>query len=147
MEKKDIKVKKKRPGRKPGVEVKHGAYSLIVRGTLPRKRKYLESFLIKVRLGLIRDLGPEEEDLTTAQLILIDRVIGKLGVLRCMEEWTRENGVMQGSDLLSPLKKFFLPWSNSLRYDLQALGINKRAAEIIDPVEYIQSQGDKNDKV
>jgi len=124
-----LKRKKNRPGRKLGVKVKHGAYSLIARGALPRKRRYLERFLGDVRQGLIKDLGPKQENLTTAQLILIDRIIGKLGVLRCAEEFVRESGVVKGQELSPILKRSYLSWANSLRLDLQALGIDKRQSE------------------
>jgi len=146
LNKKELKRKKKRPGRKLGVKVKHGAFSLISRGTLPRKRKYLEGFLSQVRKGLIRDLGPEEQDLTTAQLILIDRVIGKLGILRCMEEYARESGVMKENDLLPPLKKNFLSWANSLRLDLQALGIDKRQTESMNLEQYVEMKDKEKEK-
>jgi len=46
-----------------------------------------------VRQGLIQDLGPSENDLSTAQIVLIDRVTTKLGVIRCIEEHVRENSV------------------------------------------------------
>jgi hypothetical protein len=127
---------KKRAGRKQGVKVRHGAYSLIVRGDLPENRRYLREHLTMCREGLISDLGPKEEDLSTAQRILIDRVIGKLGVLRCLEEFARERGVIKEGKLSSPLEHNFLGWSNSLRLDLQALGIDKRAGEkILSPLE------------
>jgi hypothetical protein len=145
------KRKENRPGRKLGVKVKHGAYSLIARGTLPRKRRYLERFLGDVRQGLIKDLGPKEENLTTAQLILIDRIIGKLGVLRCAEEFVRESGVVKGQELSPILKRSYLSWANSLRLDLQALGIDKRQsepgltlAEII--AEHDRAQGEPKSK-
>jgi len=92
--------------------------------------------LTACREGLISDLGPGEEDLNTAQKILIDRVIGKLGVLRCLEEYAREKGVIKEGKLSFPLEHNFLGWSNSLRLDLQALGIDARAGEkILSPLE------------
>jgi len=130
------KREKKRAGRKPGIKIKHGAYSLIARGHLPENRRYLRAYLTQCREGLISDLGPTEGDLSTAQKILIDRVIGKLGVLRCLEEYAREQGVIREGKLFSPLEHNFLAWSNSLRLDLQALGIDKRVGEkILSPLE------------
>jgi len=123
------KREKKRPGRKLGTKVKHGAYSLIARGELPQKRRYLERFLGDVRQGLIKDLGPNQESLTTAQLILIDRAVGKLGVIRCVEEFAKEAGVIKGHELSPILKRNYLAWANSLRLDLQALGIDRRQTE------------------
>lgn len=90
-------------------------------------------------MGLIRDLGPMEEDLTTAQLIIIDRVIAKLGCLRCIEEFARTDGVMKGNRLTPSLAGNYLAYSNSIRLDLTALGINKRMAdETLDVQAYIK---------
>jgi len=129
-----------------GQKVKHGGFSFLVKGELPKNRKHVLKYLTAARENLIKDLGPTEEDLTAAQIILIDRVITKIGITRCIEEYIRENTVMTGSRLSPSLRKSYLTYNNSIRLDLQALGIDKRAAESIDPVEYIQSQGDKDDK-
>ena len=133
------KKEKQRPGRKKGVKVKHGAFSLIARGTLPQKRRYLERFLTELREGLIRDLGPEEENLTTAQRILVDRVVGKVGILRCLEEHVRETGVFEEQELAPCLRKSYISYSNSLRLDLQALGIDAKLDDrILSPAELIR---------
>jgi hypothetical protein len=132
------KAPRKKAGRKPGVKVTHGAYSLIARpgGPLPSKRVYIERWLSEVRAGLIADLGPTEKDLTIGQAVLIDRVIGKLGVIRCIEEHVREKGIMNGEELRGLLGKHYLSWANSLRLDLLALGIGKREGErILSPLE------------
>ena len=45
---------------------------------------------------------------------------------------------MEGQELSPPLKKNYLSWANSLRLDLQALGLDKRASdEILDPQAYV----------
>jgi hypothetical protein len=95
-ENQEKKKKKSRRGRPP----KHGGYSLLVRGELPENRKHIKQYLTISRENLIRDLGPTEEELTAAQIILIDRVITKLGVIRCIEEHIRENSVMVGHKFL-----------------------------------------------
>lgn len=134
------KTEKKRPGRKPGVKITHGAYSLIATGGLPDHRRYLRRYLTEAREGLIADLGPDEAALSTAQRILIDRVIGKLGVLRLIEEWAREKGIMQDAKLASPLQDNYLSWANSIRLDLMALGIKTRVGqgEPLDLGRYIE---------
>jgi hypothetical protein len=101
-----------------------------------------------VREGLVRDLGPTENDLSTAQIILIDRVTTKIGVIRCVEEHIRENSVMVGDDLAPSLKASYLAYNNSLRLDLQALGMDKkRADEVLTPYEILEmekeSRGEK----
>lgn len=123
----------------PRRSMTHGGYSYLTRGELPEGRDYIEKYLTGARMGLISDLGPIESDLTTAQLILIDRVIAKLGCLRCIEEFARVDGVIKGNRLAPPLAGNYLAYSNSIRLDLTALGINKRvSAEALDVQEYIK---------
>jgi len=127
--------KKARIGRPP----KPRGYSLMVRkGELPETRKYLRLYLTEVREGLIEDLGPTEEDLTSAQKVMIDRVINKLAILRCIEEQVLEDGVFLGSRLCHVLGESYLAYSNSIRLDLQALGINKKqAGKVLDLGRYL----------
>jgi len=94
-----------------------------------------------VRDGLIRDLGPAENDLSTAQIVLIDRITTKLGVIRCVEEHIRENSVMAGDDLAPSLKASYLAYNNSLRLDMQALGLDrKKINDIVDLKEYAEQK-------
>ncbi len=126
---------------KPGRKIKHGGYALLSTGKLPEHRKYVEKYLTATREGLIRDLGPSEIDLTVAQIILIDRTVTKLGVIRCIEEHIRENSVMVGDTLAPSLKDSYLAYDNSVRLGLQALGINSRKAEgIMDLGKYVEEK-------
>lgn len=127
---------KPRRGRPP----KHGGYSLLIKGELPENRKHISRYLTEVRENLIRDLGPTENDLTAAQIIIIDRIVTKLGVIRCIEEHTRENSVMVGNDLAPALKASYLAYNNSIRLDLQALGIDKRVDEALDLQTYVKEK-------
>ena len=89
----------------------------MIRGTLPENRKHIRRYLTEARENLIRDLGPAEVDLTVAQIILIDRIISKLGIVRCIEEYIRENSVMVGQDLAPSLKASYLAYNNSIRLE------------------------------
>ena len=125
---------------KPGRKIKHGGYSFLSKGRLPEDRAYIERYLTACRQGLIDDLGGEP-NLSTAQLILIDRIISKLGCIRCIEEHTREGSVMVGQELAPALKRSYLAFSNSIRLDLQALGINSKATgEPLDLGSYVQEK-------
>jgi hypothetical protein len=110
---------------------------MVQAGKLPERRAYLRAYLTEAREGLVNDLGPTEADLTAAQVVLIDRVISKLSIIRCIEEHVREKGVFtQSGELDSVLSKSYLAWANSIRLDLQALGIDKRAGErVMSPLE------------
>jgi len=140
-----VKLKRGRP------KCKHGGYSFLVKGELPENRKYVLRYLTAARENLIRDLGPTEEDLTAAQIILIDRVVTKLGVIRCIEEHIRENTVMVGHRLAPSLSASYLAYNNSVRLDLQALGLNKKKAdEALDLGRYVaekySKKGERNGK-
>lgn len=140
-----LKVKFKRGGRRPKT---HGGYSFLTKGALSENRTHILKYLMAAREGLVRDLGPTENGLSTAQIVLIDRITTKLGVIRCVEEYIRENTVMVGDDLAPSLKASYLAYNNSLRLDLQALGLEvKKANEILDLNEYAKDKyGEKGGK-
>jgi len=130
----------------PGRRKKHHGYAFLTSGKVPESRKYIEKYISAVRENLILDLGPTQDDLTTAQMVLIDRVIMKLGFLRLIEEYLRDRGeIFQGNTgkLLPCISNDYTRFAESVRRDLKALGIHKRAENIIDPLEYIHgdSQG------
>lgn len=123
---------------KPGKAVTHGGYSFLATGKLPQHRRYILRYLSACRDGLIYDLGGEDQ-MTTAQLIIVDRVIGKLGISRLIEEHCKENGAIRGQELAPVLKQSYLAYSNSLRLDLLALGINERSTDrALTPLQYIE---------
>ena len=127
------KRKGKKRGPQPGVKYKHAAYSLIVKaGELPQKRRYIEKYLTESREGWIRDIGPTEEDLTTSQRVMIDKATSLLGVTRCIEEYIKETGVLQGTNLQPILLKAYLSYVNSLRLILRELGIEQKQADAPD---------------
>ena len=127
----------KRGGRRPR---SHGGYSYLTTGALPEHRSNILGYLMAVRQGLIQDLGPTENDLSTAKIVLIDRVTTKLGVIRCVEEHIRENSVMVSDDLAPSLKTSYLAYNNSLRLDLQALGLEKKGEAILTPYEIVERE-------
>jgi len=135
MAKNGSKLEKRLPRGKPG---RHGGYSFLTRGTLPENRPHILRYLTAVREGLIKDLGPTEDNLTTAQIVLIDRVVTKLGVIRCIEEYIRENTVMNGARLSPSLRESYLAYNNSIRLDLAALGINKKQTRAFDLKTYVR---------
>ena len=136
MSEKEPKLEKKAKRGRP--QLKHGGFSLLTRGELPENRQYLRPYLTEAREGLIRDLGPTEEDLTAAQRILLDRVITNLGIVRLIEEYVKEKGIFQnpGGFLNPALATHYIAYNNSIRLNLQALGINKRVGDkILGPLE------------
>jgi len=134
-------LKRGRPG------TTHGGYTFLTKGELPQNRVHVLKYLTAAREQLIQDLGPTEEDLTAAQIILIDRVITKLGVVRCMEEHLKENHVMKGDRLSGCLRESYLAYNNSIRLDLAALGIDKKQSDKAQDLgAYLEAKGKEKDK-
>jgi hypothetical protein len=117
----ELIMQEKKPKKKRGRPPKYGGFSL-----LAEKRREVRAYVSESRAGLIHDLGPGEENLTAAQLILVDRTTTALGIIRCIEEYIRENSVMRGSDLAPALQQSYLAYVNHVRLNLQALGIAAR---------------------
>lgn len=112
-------------------------------GETPEHRQYIKKYLTDIREGLIRDIGPEEKDLTTAHLILIDRLISLLGVIRLIEEKAKEEGVFRGKDLIPSLKQSYISYNNTVRLTLEKLGIDKSVgSRVLTPLE-IAAEFDK----
>lgn len=122
---------------------RHGGYSFMVTGELPQHRAYLLSYLTTARENLIMDLGPTEEDLTAAQVILIDRVVSMLGVVRCIEEHIRENSVMVGQNVAPALKASYITYNNAVRMTLKELGIRTKVGEGILDVQQAIAKFDR----
>lgn len=129
---------------KSGSRYRHGGYVYLTTGEVPEHRQYIKKYLTAIREGLIRDIGPGEKDLTTAQLILIDRLISFLGIIRLIEEKAKEEGVFKGSDLTPSLKQSYISYNNTVRLTLEKLGIDKRQSdETLDVQDYIKAFDEK----
>jgi len=136
-----VYIKKKGKGAREGGKIKHGGFSFLAKGELPENRRYILRYLSAAREGLIHDLGPTEDDLTTAQIIIIDRIVTKLGVIRCIEEHIRENSIMIGHNLAPALGQNYISYNNSIRLDLERLGINKKQGDSVPDIQdYIKSE-------
>lgn len=77
---------------------KHGGYSFMRTGKIPKEKKEIERYLTAIRSGYVQDIGPKEEDLTTGQLVLLDTLITLKGVNRCVEVEASKAGTIGGLD-------------------------------------------------
>lgn len=102
---------------------------------MPENRAYLMRYLSAVREGLVRDLGPEEKDLSTAQIVLIDRCVTLLGTIRCIEEYVKEEGVFKGNELQPSLGTNYISFTGSLQRILALLGLERRSEPVLTPLE------------
>lgn len=131
MAKLERKLSKGRP------KVVHGGFSFLTTGRLPEHRVSLQRYLSASRNGLIEDLGGEE-NLSTQELILIDRCISLLGCIRCVEEFCKERGVFKGDELQPSLGKHYISFTNSLKQILALLGLKKQDIDELTPLELAQ---------
>ena len=82
----------------------------------------------RLRQGLIMDLGPNEEDLTTAQKAIIEKSCGLYQISRAIEDWIGKEGIIR-KNKLNPVLTVYISHVNSLRLCLRELGITSRASE------------------
>ena len=117
-------------------------------GKVPETRQYVKKYLTGVREGIIKDIGPTEQDLTTAQLVLVDRIVSLLGVIRLIEEKAREDGIFKGQELSPSLRHSYISYNNTVRLTFRELGIDKRVSNGMETLEQIiaESDGKKGDQ-
>lgn len=136
------KLKTTPKSRKPQRRAGHGGYAYLTSGEVPETRQYVKKYLTNVREGIIRDIGPTEQDLTTAQLVLVDRLISLIGVIRLIEEKAREDGIFKGQDLTPSLRQSYIAYNNTVRLNLRELGIDKRVGDGEQTLEQIIAESD-----
>lgn len=112
-----------------GQRMTHGGYSFLASGRLPEHKVILIRYLTAVRASLVADLGGSEDNLSAQQIILIDRSISLLGIIRCIEEDAKEKGVFKGDSLRPSLGKHYISFTNSLKQILQLLGLKRRTLD------------------
>ncbi|GEM_PF-582975 len=116
---KPAEIKRKRGQHGP---LKHGGYSLLVTGKLPAGRDHVGKYLTAVRAGFVQDLGGAA-GMTTPEVVMLDRLITALGIVRLIEEYVKEKGVIdKPQGFLNPaLSKGYISYCNQVRLATQML--------------------------
>ena len=130
-------IKKRPPAAKTGGApknnanaLKSGVYADLSRRNIDQRTK-LARALHAVEADLVSALGGAEA-ITPQEKILVDRVVYKLA--RCtLAEAAHFSGESGADD-------HYIAWSNSLRLDLQLLGLERRAKDVLDLGEYVREQ-------
>ena len=94
------------------------------------QRTRLAKALSAAESALVSALGG---DLSPQELILVDRIVYKLARITLFEIAT-----LTGKGRTEDTDKIYLAWSNSLRLDLQALGLKRRQKEVAELTTYIR---------
>ena len=110
-----------RPTKPPG-------FSFLTRKCSVEERLRIRRYLQATREGLIRDLGGIE-NLSVQKLILIDRLISLLGVIRGIEEFFKEDILTAGGSVRASLGKNYLSFTNSARLILVNLSLERHTRE------------------
>lgn len=83
---------------------------------------------LRVR-GPFQDLGGQD-NITTAQEVLVDRAISRLGLVLLLEKFGREHGVFtKDGGVHDVFVKLYLPSLTGLRNELALLGIDRRKVQ------------------
>jgi hypothetical protein len=67
-------------------------------GEVPKDKLEIERYLSGLRQGYIQDIGPREEDLTTGQLLLLNKLVTLEGCQRCVEIQAARDGNLRTLD-------------------------------------------------
>jgi hypothetical protein len=117
-----------------------------------RGHKKLQKYLRDIEADLIKDLGGRES-LTTAQEILVKATIEAYGVLLLAVMYCKKYSVLRPDqarkgiiELQPVLGHQFLAFLNTLRQNLVALGLGKKADETLDLKKYIAEHYPDKDK-
>lgn len=119
--------------------IKHGVFRQ--RDSIPAPIRK-EAVIFRDRM--IQDIAGTEDDLSGAQLILLDRALNLFAVTRQIELYAARKGAidLETGELQPILANNYLAFSNSLRLTLGALGVKKTPKDYLGPADWeIEPQG------
>jgi len=130
--------RKDAPKRRPGRQIKHGAYALIYREEILKKYPEVARYAMDCRAGLVKDLAPGGPDtLSTAKMIVLDRLTAKLLTAGLLDVFLGEHGLIRRDRLdqrvleAEPIVQTWLSVNHAILKDLEALGMERKALEAI----------------
>jgi len=116
----------------------HRAYAALKPVTIQRH-------LSLIRKALVKDLGGTEDSLSAQQIIIIDGIIARLGIVRSMEEYIKATSIMKGQELSPCLRTEYLAYRNSIDKALSRLGLKRSEIEEIKTIEQVIDAIDKEE--
>ena len=112
-----------------GQRAKPYGYSYLTKKVTPEEKLRVIRYIEAVRDGLIEDLGPREDSLSTAQVLLIDRACCLLSIIRAIETYHQENILTDTGELRPIFGKNYLSFVNSCRLILCSLGVERHGTQ------------------
>jgi len=129
-------MKTKDKKRKKSAIIRHGVYAQ--RDKLPAQVKR-EANLLRDRI--IDDIAGEEDKLSGAELMLLDRAINVYAVIRKIELHIARHGIINAEDKLHPiLSNNYITYVNSLRLILREIGIKRARDDQFDVLAYVKEK-------
>jgi len=132
--------------------VRHGLYSWLKTGRINpsiRGHKRLQRYLREIEVDLIRDLG-SEENLTTAQEVLVKTTVQAYGCLLLAGAYTQRYSILRPDqarkgilELQPVLGKQFIAFLNTVRQNLLALGLDRKEREPLSLEDVIREHDEK----
>jgi len=136
-------------------KVKHGGYLWLKEKRIHpsiRGHEKLQKYLNNLEKDLINDLGGPEQ-LTAAKEIMIKTVVEAYGFVLLSSMYCKKEGILRPDllkrgivELQPVLGKQFLAFMNSCRQSLVALGLERKAEEVIDIQTYIKQFDEKKER-
>jgi len=111
----------------------HGLYS----SQLTRHHKYSAPIRREVeylQMQFITDVSPsgKADDLTAAQVVIIGRTLSIYAITRTLEDYISREGVFFAPGRIQPVLEKYLSFNNTLRLNLERLGIRKEPKDFLD---------------
>jgi hypothetical protein len=124
--------RKAAPRRRPGREIKHGAYSIVYREEIVKRYPELVRYTQDCHAALLKDLAPGGPDtLSAAKGILLDRLTSKLLTAGLLDIYLGQQGIIRRDRLdqrvleCEPAVATYLQVNNAIRHDLVVLGLER----------------------
>lgn len=109
---------------RPGPKPRHGGYTYMRTGKLPKKRANIERYLTWLRKTYAEDIAGKESNMTAGQTLLLNKLILLEGLCRCVETMTAE--IAEATGKIPDMPQRYLSYVNAIVKVCGMLGIERR---------------------
>lgn len=126
----------------------HGAWSLkraLNTGRLDMRSEAGQA-IKRLQTRLETDLGGAD-NLSTQERLIVDRIVKKALIVEALESYalSRRTIFKRNGELIGCLGRHYLSYTEALRRDLQALGLQRRAKDVPNLQDYLQARARQTD--
>lgn len=132
---------------KPTKKPTHGAWSLkraLNTGRLDMRSEAGQA-IKRLQIRLETDLGGAD-NLSTQERLIVDRVVKKALIIEALESYalSRKSIFKRNGELIGCLGRHYLSYTEALRRDLQAIGLQRRAKDVPNLSDYLSARAAAN---